>query len=96
MSKTNLPKQYLDLNTKIKELEELKDELKIQLMALDGQEVDGYTISVKESKSDRIESLKAIKDKSPSLFQALHDAGCVKEIISTRVNVKEIKNDNNY
>lgn len=93
MSKTSLPKQYLELNAKIKELEEAKEALRLQLMALDGQEVDGYAISVKESKSDRIESLKAIKDKSPSLFQALHDAGCIKEVVSTRVNVKEIKNE---
>jgi hypothetical protein len=57
-------------------------------MALDGQSVDGYLIAVKESTSERIESLKAIKDKSPSLFQALHDAACIKQVVSTRVTVK--------
>jgi hypothetical protein len=87
----SLPKQYLELNKQIKELEEQKEALRLQLMALDGQEVDGFSIKVTESTQERIEALKAIKDKSPSLFQALHDAGCIKQVVSTRVNVKEIK-----
>lgn len=84
----SLPKRYLQLTARLKKLEDQKDLLKAQLMALDGQNVDGYAISIKESTSDRIESLKAIKDKSPSLFAALHDAGCVKQVLTTRLTVK--------
>lgn len=90
MTTTNPAADYLAITAKIKALEEQKETLKVQLMALDGQEVDGYSVKVTTSHSDRVESLKAIEDKSPSLFRALHDAGCIKRVESHRVIVKPI------
>lgn len=87
----NLIKAYKATQDAIKKLEEQKDELKVQLMALDGTETDAFRISVTEYTQDRLESLKAIRDKSQSLFDALHEAGCVKQIPVTRLNLKEIK-----
>jgi len=85
-----LATQYKSINEQIKTLESKKDELKASLMTLDGEQGDLWKISVTEYKSDRVESLKAIKDKSPSLFKALHDAGSIKSITSTRLNIKSL------
>jgi uncharacterized protein YggE len=49
-----------------------------------------YRVSVSESTSERLEGMKAIADKSPSLLQALHAAGCVKTVTSTRLTVKPL------
>lgn len=87
----DLAKRYKTLSDKIKKLETQKDELKTQLMAHDGQSGEKFKISVTEYTSDRIESLKAIRDKSQALFDMLHEAGCVKEVTATRLNLKEIK-----
>jgi len=86
-----LCEQYNAVCAEIKELTAKKDELKAQLMSCDGESSDSWSITVKESKSDRIESLKAIKDKSQSLFDALHSAGCVKQVTSTRLYIKPIE-----
>lgn len=86
-----LCEEYNRVVAEIKELTAKKDELKAQLMACDGESTEHYSVTVKESKSDRIESLKAIKDKSQSLFDALHSAGCVKQVTSTRLYIKPIE-----
>lgn len=87
----DLCEQYNAVCAQIKALNEKKDELKAQLMVCDGEHGERYSVSVKESTSDRIESLKAIKDKSQSLFDALHSAGCVKQVTSTRLYIKPIE-----
>jgi hypothetical protein len=87
----NQCQRYLEVLKAIKTLEDEKDELRAQLMAVVDTPPDGWMIRVTESVSDRVESLKAIRDKSQSLFDALHAAGCVKEVVSTRLTVKEIK-----
>lgn len=87
----NICRRYNRINRLIKRLEAEKAELRVQLMACDGETSQHYQVKVTESKADRVESLKAIRDKSESLFKALHEAGCIKEVVSTRVTVKEIK-----
>ena len=86
-----LAKRYNRLNKLMKRLEEAKDEMKVQLMTMDGLSGELYAITVSEYTQERLESLKAIKDKSQSLWSALHEAGCVKETKATRLNIKEKK-----
>lgn len=86
-----LCRRYNRINALMKRLQAAKDELKVQLMACDGEESERYTVSVSTVKQERIEGLKAIKDKSRSLFNALHEAGCIREVESTRLSVKEKK-----
>ena len=57
-------------------------------LAASGIAPERYSIRVSESTSERIESLRVIRDKSPSLFEALHQAGAIKEVVSTRITVK--------
>lgn len=87
----NLAKQYLETVEQIKMLEELKESLRKQLIPLDGQSLDGYNVKVTTSISSRVESLKIIEDKSPSLFKALHEAGCVKKIEAQRLSIKPVE-----
>ena len=47
-------------------------------------------MAISESTSERLEGIKAIADKSPSLLEALHAAGCVKTVTSTRLTVKPV------
>ena len=86
-----LAKRYNRINALMKRLEDAKDELKVQLMALDGESGALYAVKVSEYTQDRLESLSAIKDKSQSLWNALHEAGCVKQITATRLNLKAVK-----
>jgi hypothetical protein len=79
--------EYIALLADIKRLEERKEELRAVLMSIAETPPPGYLIRVTESRSDRLESLKAIRDKSQSLFDALHAAGAVKEVVSTRLTV---------
>lgn len=88
MNFDELCKKRLELMAEIKRLEAENEEVRLQLMACDGEESEHYSVRVVESKSDRLESLKAIKDKSRSLFNALHECGAVKEVVSTRLIVK--------
>jgi hypothetical protein len=60
-------------------------------MALDGESSDDYAVKVTESTQERVESLKVIKDKSESLFKALHEAGAIKQVKTTRLNIRRIK-----
>lgn len=86
----NLCRKYNRINKLIKRLEAKKQELKVQLMACDGESTESYRVNVKTVTQERLESLKAIKDKSRSLHKALYEAGCVREIEMTRLNVKEL------
>jgi hypothetical protein len=90
MTPDQVAARYLEVTEALRALESEKDELRVQLMAV-GSEATAYTVSVKESTSERIESLRAIRDKSPSLFEALHQAGAIKEVVSTRITVKLTK-----
>lgn len=85
----DLLQAYLDATSALKQAEEAKEALRVQVLACAPTEAsERFTVKITESKSDRIESLKAILDKSPSLHKALHEAGCVKEVVSTRLTVK--------
>ena len=87
----DLLQAYLDATAALKAAEEAKDALRVQLMAEAPHNTSqAFTVKITESTSDRIESLKAIYDKSPSLHQALHDVGAIKQVVSTRVSVKAL------
>lgn len=88
----NPAERYLEVQSQLKALESEKELLRVQLMdlAASGVDVGPYEIKVLESTSDRLEGLTAIKDKSRSLFDALHEAGCVKQVTSTRLIVKPL------
>lgn len=90
MTPDEIAARYLEVTEALRVLESKKDELRVQVMGLaaSGIEPERYSIRVSESKSDRIESLRVIRDKSPSLFEALHQAGAIKEVVSTRITVK--------
>jgi len=83
----NPAERYLDINAQIKALEAEKETLRDELMELVDAPPDGYSIKLVESSSDRLEGLKAIQDRSQSLFDALHMAGCIKKTISKRLTV---------
>ena len=83
----NPASRYIEVLAAIKALEAEKEELRAVLMSIADTPPPGYLIRVVESRSDRLESLKAIRDKSQSLFDALHAAGAVKEVVSTRLTV---------
>ena len=71
--------------------EEAKDALRVELMAAAPHNTSArFVVKVSESTSERLEGMKHIADKSPSLLKALHEAGCVKTVTSTRLTVKEI------
>ena len=84
-----LCRRYNRINGLIKRLTEAKDELRVQLMACDGQSSNAFSVRVSEVTTDRLEGLKQIQSKSQSLYNALHEAGCVKQVVSTRLTVKE-------
>jgi hypothetical protein len=90
MANTNPAQRYIELQAELKALESEKELLRLQLIgiAVSGLDVGPYVINVSESTSDRLEGLNAIKDKSRSLYDALHTAGCVKSVVSTRLTVK--------
>ncbi len=79
---------YLRADKRAKKAADLRESLRDQLLENPASSLR-YSVTVTESTSERIESLKAIKDKSVSLFNALHEAGCVKEVVSKRLTVKE-------
>ena len=83
--------RYLEVTASLKALEDEKDELRAILMACADAPPEGFTVRVSESTADRVESLKAIGDKSPSLLAALHAAGCIKAVVSTRLTVKAVR-----
>lgn len=89
--KINPAARYIAIQAEIKALEEEKELLRIQLMAIVDTPPEGYTITVVNTSTDRLEGLKAIRDKSESLWKALHEVGAVKKVESTRVTVKEVK-----
>jgi hypothetical protein len=93
MTPDEIAARYLEVTEQLRALESEKDGLRLHLMA-NGSLATAYTVTVKESTSERIESLRVIRDKSPSLFEALHQAGAIKEVVSTRITVK-LKGDNN-
>ena len=84
---TNPAQRYLDINAQIKALEAEKEALRDELMELVDAPPAGYSIKMVESSADRLEGLKAIQDRSQSLFDALHMAGCIKQVISKRLTV---------
>lgn len=86
-----LAQRYCDIGEAIKALEDEKDALRVQLMALDGISGEFFRIEVTEYVQERLESLRSIRDKSEALFLALHELGAVRETKATRVNIKEIK-----
>lgn len=87
----SLLEAYLASVEAAKAADEAKEELRLQVMALAGSETSSkYIVKVSESTSERLEGLKAIADKSPSLLAALHSAGCVKTVTSTRLTVKPL------
>jgi len=91
MNYEQLLESYLETLATIKKAEEKKDELKLQIMSVyETVSSERYGVKVTKSVSDRVESLKAIEDKSPSLFKALHDAGCIKQVESVRLTVKPL------
>lgn len=71
-------------------LEEMKNCLREQLITANGQSTDTFMVKVTESTQERVESLKVIKDKSESLFKALHEAGAIKQVKTTRLNIKRL------
>jgi hypothetical protein len=95
MTYDKLLADYLSTTTELKRLEAQKEELKLQILTAHhgGEESQGFQVRVSESTQDRVESLKAIEDKSPSLFKALHEAGCVKQVKAVRLTVKPIDGD---
>jgi hypothetical protein len=90
MNLDKLCAQYERISKRLELLKDMKECLRVQLMAADGQVTDSYSIKVTESTQERVESLKAIKDKSESLFKALHEAGCIKQVPITRLNIKRL------
>jgi len=87
----DLLQAYLTACEALKAAEEAKDALRVQLMAEAPHNTSqAFTVKITESISERVESLKAIRDKSQSLFDALHAAGCVREVAQTRVSVKAL------
>jgi predicted secreted protein len=78
---------YLQAKQAVKDAEEHLDQLRLQVMAtVDAEPSDRVKVTV--STSERVESLKAIADKSPSLLKALHEIGAIKEVKQTRLTVK--------
>lgn len=82
---------YLDAQDALKRAEEAKEELRVLILAeAPHNQSERFKVAISESTSERLEGIKAIADKSPSLLEALHAAGCVKTVTSTRLTVKPI------
>jgi len=74
-----------------KQADEALETLRLQVMATAPHNTtDKFKVVIAESTSERLEGLKAIKDKSPSLFKALQSAGCIKNTVSTRLTVEPL------
>jgi len=88
---TNPAERYIAINAQIKALEAEKEALRDELIALVDSPPAGYSIKLVESSADRLEGLKAIQDRSQSLFDALYASGCVKKTISKRLTISILK-----
>lgn len=82
--------QYLRIQQELKDLEKIKEEVKAQLMALDGYESDAFRVSVSEYTTTKVKGAKAIQGDSSALYEKLVSKGLIYEADCTRLNVKPL------
>ena len=82
---------YLLAKEASKAADEALEALRAQIMAEAPHSAsERFQVRIVESTSERIESLKAIRDKSPKLIEALRSVGAIKTVVSTRLTVQAL------
>lgn len=89
LSNKDLVASYLANSKAIKKLEAENKKLKEQIMERAINETDTHTVKQTLVTQDRLESLKAIGEKSPKALEMLKKLACIKQISYTKLTISE-------